>query len=146
MSVALWTARVLAFLGFVDAAYLTASHFAGQAVACGPTGGCEVVLSSRFATVGEIPVAAIGLAYYGIVSLLVWTPRDSWSRGIALAFAGIEGVALVVSGALVWIQYDVIGSWCRFCLVSAAITVALFACALSLLRSTSSRTAVSSPT
>lgn len=144
MTVALWTARVLAFLGFVDAAYLTASHFAGQAVACGPTGGCEVVLASRFATVGGIPVAAIGVAYYGIASLLAWTPRDSWSRGIALAFAGIEGVAVVVSGVLVWIQYGVIGSWCRFCLVSAAITVVLLACALALVRSISPATARSS--
>ena len=32
MTAALWIARILALAGFLDAAYLTASHYAGQAV------------------------------------------------------------------------------------------------------------------
>ena len=39
----LWAARILALVGFLDAAYLTASHFAGLGLACGP-GGQEIFL------------------------------------------------------------------------------------------------------
>lgn len=136
MTTAIWIARLLALLGFLDAAWLTASHFAGQAVACGPTGGCEVVLSSRYAVVAGLPVAAIGVAYYALASLLAWTPRAAWTRGIAVAFAGLEALALAFSGVLFWLQAAVIGAWCRFCLVSAAITLLLFATALWLVRAT----------
>lgn len=134
MTTALWTARILAFVGFLDAAWLTANHFAGEALTCGPGGGCEVVLTSEWATVGDVPTAAIGLAYYAAATLIAWTPRDSWSRGIALVFAGLEGVALAVSGVLVMIQAFWIHSWCRFCLFSALVTLVLFVCALALVR------------
>ncbi|MDX1661244.1 MAG: vitamin K epoxide reductase family protein [Gemmatimonadota bacterium] len=134
MTLALWTARILALAGFLDAAWLTANHYAGEALTCGPGGGCEVVLTSEWATVGVIPTAAIGLAYYVAATLIAWTPRESWNRGIAILFAGLEGVALVVSGALVWIQATRIHSWCRFCLFSALVTLGLFVCAIALLR------------
>lgn len=134
MTFALWTARILALAGFLDAAWLTASHFAGEALTCGPGGGCEVVLTSEWATVGGVPVAAIGLAYYVLAVLIAWTPRGAWNRRIALVFAGVEGVALAVSGVLVWVQATRIHSWCRFCLFSALVTLGLFVCAVALVR------------
>ncbi len=134
MTAALWIARILALAGFLDAAYLTASHYAGQAVACGPGGGCEFVLSSRYATVAGVPVALFGVGYYAVASLLAWTPPGAWSRRLAAVFVGLEGIALAVSATLVWIQAERIGSWCRFCLVSAGITLLLFLTALWLLR------------
>lgn len=138
MTVPLWTARLLALAGFLDAAWLTASHFSGQSLTCGPGGGCEVVLTSRYATVGGIPVAALGLAYYVLATLIAWTPRDAWSRGVARTFLGLEAVALLVSGGLFWVQYARIHAWCRFCLFSAAVTVGLFACAVALHRAVTS--------
>ncbi|MDX1624258.1 MAG: vitamin K epoxide reductase family protein [Gemmatimonadota bacterium] len=132
MTPALWIARALAFLGFLDAAWLTASHLAGRALACGPTEGCEVVLTSRYATIGDVPVAAVGAAYYAVASLIAWTPGRSWSRGLALVFVGLEGVAVAISAVLVWIQWSVVGAWCPFCLVSAGLTLGLFVCALAL--------------
>lgn len=135
VSIALWTARILAIAGFLDAAWLTANHYAGDALACGPGGGCEVVLTSAWATVGGVPTAALGLAYYVVATLIVWTPRDAWGRRTALAFAGLEAVAVAVSGVLVWVQAARIHSWCRFCLFSALVTLGLFVCALAILRS-----------
>lgn len=132
----LWTARLLALAGFLDAAYLTASHYAGSALACGPGGGCELVTTSRFATIGTVPIAAIGVGYYVLVNLLAWSPAGAWSRGVALAFLGLTGAATAVSLVLVYLQGAVIGAWCRFCLVSAAVTLGLFLCALALARRT----------
>ena len=134
MTAGIWIARVLALVGFADAAYLTASHYAGASVFCGAAGGCETVLASEFATLGPVPVALIGAAYYGVASLIAWTPATGWSRGVALALAGLTGMAFVVSALLFWLQADVIDAWCRFCLVSAAITTLLFAASIWILR------------
>ncbi len=124
---------MLALVGFADAAYLTATHYAGATVFCGASGGCETVLTSGFATVGPAPTALLGAVYYAIASLAVWTPIASWSRGTAAFLVGLTGLALAVSGALFWLQAFVIEAWCRFCLVSAAITALLFATAVWLL-------------
>jgi uncharacterized membrane protein len=132
----LWAARFLALVGFLDAAYLTASHFAGLGLACGPGGGCETVTTSRWATVGSVPIAAIGLGYYTMVNLIAWTPATSLSRDLVRALLVLTGAALVVSAFLFYLQAAVIEAWCRYCLVSAGVTLLLFLSALALLRST----------
>jgi uncharacterized membrane protein len=129
-----WIARALAFVGFADAAYLTATHYAGAPVFCGASGGCDAVLTSAFATLGPVPIALLGAVYYGIASLLAWTPIEMWSRRTAGLLAGLTGAALVVSGGLFLLQALVIEAWCRYCLVSAAITTLLFLTALVVLR------------
>ena len=126
MSPGIWIARVLALVGFADAAYLTATHYAGSSVFCGASGGCETVLSSEFATLGPVPIALIGAAYYGLASLVAWTPAASWSRGTAGTLAALTGLAFAVSAVLFAIQAFELHAWCRFCLVSAAITTLLF--------------------
>jgi uncharacterized membrane protein len=132
----IWVARFLALVGFLDAAYLTASHFAGLGPACGPGGGCDTVTSSRWATLGSVPIAAIGLGYYTMVNLIAWTPATSLSRDLVRALLVLTGAALVVSAFLFYLQAAVIEAWCRYCLVSAGVTLLLFLSALALLRST----------
>ena len=130
----IWIARTLALVGFADAAYLTATHYAGTSVFCGASGGCETVLTSGFATLGPIPIALLGAGYYAVVSMAAWTPIPSWSRSTTTFLVALTGIALVISGILFWIQAAVLDAWCRFCLVSAAITLLLFATAVSLSR------------
>ena len=134
MPAGIWIARVLALVGFADAAYLTATHYAGSSVFCGASGGCETVLSSEFATLGPVPIALIGAVYYGLASLLAWTPGASWSRTTAGILAGLTGLAFAISAVLFGIQAFQLHAWCRFCLVSAAITMFLFATSIWLLR------------
>lgn len=130
MKAGIWIARVLALVGFADAAYLTASHYAGAAAFCGPSGGCETVLTSEFATLGPVPLALIGAVYYAVASLAAWTPLEVWSSRTAAFLAGLTGAGLAVTAVLFWLQASVIDAWCRFCLVSAAITTLLFATAI----------------
>ncbi|HET6639838.1 MAG TPA: vitamin K epoxide reductase family protein [Gemmatimonadota bacterium] len=134
MSPGIWIARALALVGFADAAYLTAAHYAGSSVFCGASGGCETVLSSGFATLGPVPIALIGAVYYALASLLAWTPAASWSRTTAGALAGLTGLAFAVSAVLFGIQAFQLHAWCRFCLVSAAITTLLFLTSIWILR------------
>ena len=134
MSPGLWIARALALVGFADAAYLTATHYAGSSVFCGASGGCETVLSSEFATLGPVPIALIGAAYYALASLVAWTPAASWSRTTAGTLAALTGLAFAVSAVLFAIQAFELRAWCRFCLVSAAITTLLFATSIWIFR------------
>ncbi len=131
----LWSSRLLALLGFLDATYLTVSHYTGSGLACGPGGGCGIVTASRFATVGGVPIAAIGSGYYVLVNLLVWTRPGSLGRAAAAGLLLVTASATVVSGVLVVLQAAVIHAWCRFCLLSSAITLGLFLCAVVLHRS-----------
>ena len=134
MTAGVWIARSLALVGFADAAYLTATHYAGAPVFCGPSGGCETVLTSEYATLGPVPIALIGAGYYAVASLSAWTPLEAWSRRTAAFLAALTGAGFVVTAGLVWLQATVIGAWCRFCLVSAAITTLLFLTAIYLMR------------
>jgi uncharacterized membrane protein len=134
MTAGIWIARALALVGFVDAAYLTATHYAGAAVFCGASGGCETVLTSEYATLGPVPLALIGAAYYAVASLAAWTPLETWSRRTAAFLATVTGAGFVATAGLFWLQASVIGAWCRFCLASAAITTLLFLTALYLTR------------
>lgn len=134
MKAGIWIARVLALVGFADAAYLTANHYAGAPVFCGPSGGCETVLTSGFATLGPVPLALVGAVYYAVASLAAWTPVSAWSRRTAVFLAGLTGAGFAVSAALFWLQATVIDAWCRFCLASAAITTLLFVTAIWVMR------------
>ena len=113
------------------------SHYAGQAVVCGPAGGCDVVLASRYATLAGVPLAALGVAYYATASALAWTPPAAWRPRIAGLLAALTGTGFAVSAFLFYLQAAVLDAWCRFCLASATVTALLFACALGLLRAAS---------
>ena len=55
-------ASVLSLLGIADALYLTIEHLTGQTVRCTILSGCSEVLSSQYAVVAGIPLAAVGAA------------------------------------------------------------------------------------
>ena len=95
------------------------------------------MLTSRYATIGGIPIAALGAGYYAVASLMAWTPAEAWRKAIARAFAALTGSAFAVSAVLFYLQAAVIHAWCRFCLVSASITALLFLTALVLLHAAS---------
>lgn len=130
----IWIARLLALLGFLDATYLTATHYSGAALACGPGGGCELVTTSAYSMVGGVPIAVIGAAYYVVVNAIVWGAPTLWTRRKALGLLVITGAAVVISGGLVYLQAAVIHAWCRYCLVSAGVSTALLATAIVLYR------------
>src|SRR5262245_8073387 len=60
-------AALLALIGLVDAIYLTIQHITGASLRCTVISGCSEVLSSPYAQVGPVPLAAIGAAAYFVV-------------------------------------------------------------------------------
>jgi uncharacterized membrane protein len=120
------TFLVLAVIGFADSAYLTAEHIRGSIPPCSVVQGCNTVLTSAYATVAGVPIAAAGMAYYAVLVILVvayldtgvlaWLHRASW-----LTVGG-----LLASAYFIVIQAFVLHAFCLYCLVSAATSTTLF--------------------
>ena len=93
------------------AAYLTYVHYAGIAPVC-TTGGCEKVQSSKYAELGGVPVALLGLVAY--VVLLALAAVRGLEAATAGVFVAVIGVAF--SGYLLWAQLGPIDAICQWCL------------------------------
>ena len=93
------------------AAYLTYVHYAGIAPVC-TSGGCEQVQTSRYAELGGVPVALLGLVAYAV--LLVLAAVRGAEAATAGVFVAVVGVGF--SGYLLWAQLVPIGAICQWCL------------------------------
>ena len=60
LNISLALVVILSFLGFADASYLTADHYLSLPLPC-TLNGCEVVLTSRYATLGPVPTALLAV-------------------------------------------------------------------------------------
>ncbi len=121
---------VFSLAGFADSAYLTAKHYTGGPVPCSITGGCEDVMTSRYATVGSIPTAAFGAAYYLAAFFLSIFFLDSRRPVVLTAVLALSSAALAVSLILLYLMAFVIKAYCQYCLLSDLMTAALFAASL----------------
>jgi uncharacterized membrane protein len=115
---------VISLLGLADATYLTIEHVTGQSVRCTIIAGCSEVLSSKYATVGGMPLAMVGAgAYFSVFALATLA---AFGYKVVGGLLNVLVVAMVlVSLWLVYLQAFVIRSFCQYCLFSAAITLVL---------------------
>ena len=122
-------AALLSLLGLADAIYLTVEHVTGQSVRCTIIAGCSEVLSSSYAAVGSVPLAAIGAAaYFSAFSLATLA---AFGYRLAATLLMLLTIAMfLVSLWLIYLQAFVIHAFCQFCLFSALITLLLLAVAL----------------
>lgn len=114
---------ILAVIGLADASYLTWQHYANTIPPC-TIHGCETVLTSKYATIGPIPIAAGGMAYYLIVAFLALVSRTQarWRKWLLV----VVTLGMAATLVLVYLQGFVIKAWCQYCLLSAGITTVLF--------------------
>jgi uncharacterized membrane protein len=117
-------AAMLALVGLTDALYLTVQHLSGKSVPCSVTGGCEEVLTSSYAVVAGVPLAALGAAaYFSAFSLSILAAFAY--RSAAKLLLPLVATMVLVSAWLFYLQAFVIRAFCQFCLLSAGITIAL---------------------
>ncbi len=119
------TASLVAIVGLVDSIYLTVHHYTAEPVPCSIIEGCEQVLTSQWAEIGGIPLAAFGAAAYFVAfSLAILTAFGDWRMW---KLFGVHSTIMAgVSIYLIYLQGAVIGAFCQFCLVSAATSILLF--------------------
>lgn len=116
----------LAAGGIGVAAYLTVVHYAGVEPICTGSSDCERVQTSSYSEIGGVPVAVIGLlGYLGILAAALAPGSAARMAGTYLAFTGAG-----FSAYLTWVELAQIDAICQWCVVSAALMVALAAVAL----------------
>src|ERR1035437_2098467 len=101
---------ILAFFGFLDAAYLTISHYKNIIPPCSVHFGCETVLTSAYSMVGPIPVALLGVIFYLTVIIVCLLVLIEGMKQFLRFFYFLAAVGLLVSIVLFFIQYYVIRS------------------------------------
>jgi len=117
-------AAALSLIGLVDSIYLLVKHLTGQTVQCTISTGCEEVLSSAYATLFGYPLAAVGaLAYFTAFSLAILALFGYRHTQTCLII--LVGLMTLMTLRLLYLQAFVLGKYCEFCLLSAAITLSL---------------------
>src|SRR5712692_10516893 len=119
-------AAIISLVGLADAIYLTVEHLTGQSLRCTMISGCSEVLSSKYAHVGPIPLAAVGAgAYFVFFSLALLA-----AFGYGFAFPLLRLLVAIMFLTTLWLLYlqvFVIRHFCPYCLLSAAVTTTLTA-------------------
>lgn len=136
------------FVGMLDAGYLTYEKLTHQTPGCGAGFDCSGVLNSPWASIGPVPLSAIGLLFYLTVYVICvlslvgitlpkWGQPTIWQNFLHFftRHADVPNVpylitlgtmGLVFSLFLIFLMGVVIQAWCLYCLISALVSSALF--------------------
>jgi uncharacterized membrane protein len=90
------------------------------------TSGCSEVLSSPYATIRGVPLAALGAAAYFFVFSLATLAAFGY-RFAGRLLPVIVAAMFITTLWLLYLQAFVIRHFCQFCLLSALVTVTLTA-------------------
>ena len=123
-----WLGVILALIGIVDSAYLTWIKLTGAYAACVNIGDCESVNSSRFAEIGGIPIALIGLVGYLAILVIFLLELRIPTRidFLRLILFGVTLAGSMYSLYLTYLEVFVLYAVCPYCVVSAAVMLGLF--------------------
>jgi uncharacterized membrane protein len=113
---------VLAAIGIGIAGYLTYVHYAGINPICvAGGGGCEKVQTSKWADLGGIPVAVLGLVGYVCILASLLLPEDLGQMVAAL----LSLIGLGFSAYLTYRELFTIHAVCQWCVASAVVMALL---------------------
>lgn len=122
-----------AFIGWVDASYLTWVKWTNSAVVCLPNlGNCNVVNSSRFSQIFGIPIAFLGGVAYSLILIFLLLEKEGhrFNQTFLLAVFGLSLVGVLFSTYLTYIEIAVLKAICPYCVLSAIAILLVFVCTL----------------
>ena len=124
-----WSILFSCIAGLMVAGYLTFIESTGGPVACGPSGGCDAVQNSRYATLfGFLPVGVLGLMGY-IAILAGWITLQVGPRSLqkpaTVAIWAFCIFGVLFSAYLTFLEPFVIGATCMWCILSAVLMIDL---------------------
>jgi len=117
-------AALVAIIGIIDSLYLTIHHLTAVPVPCSLISGCETVLTSQYAEISGVPLAAFGaVGYFIAFSLAILA---AYGNRLMWTIFGIQAAIMTaITCWLLYLQAFVIGAFCQFCLISAVTTFTL---------------------
>jgi uncharacterized membrane protein len=112
---------IVAVAGLADATYLSVQALTGETLSCGGSPDCFRVLGSSYAKIGGVPVALLGaFAYFCVFAFAIFA---------AFGYAPARTFLIPTIGAMflatlwfLYVQAFLLKAYCRYCLLSAAIT------------------------
>ena len=114
------------FIGLGDTFYLSYYHLLGITPGCALK-GCEIVLTSAYATPLGVPMAYLGVVFYAFVLFLsILLVIDPKSLGLRLGALAFTAIGLMSSICFELIQATIIHAICMYCAISAITTLVLF--------------------
>ncbi|MGD9851903.1 MAG: vitamin K epoxide reductase family protein [Nitrospirales bacterium] len=120
---------ILTGAGLILTAYLTyTASFEVHPAFCSEGSGCDIVQSSRWATLLGMPMALWGFMTYVVIAGLAWSGRGKSGRGSVLIYVAMSGFA--VSAYLTVVSVLEIEATCPYCLTSFAIITTILGLAL----------------
>jgi uncharacterized membrane protein/glutaredoxin len=123
-----WPLLALSILGMLLTAYLTWAKFSSSALqGCAVGGGCDLVLTSRWATLLGVPTSLWGFLGYAALAAIAFVRREDQQRSWAWTVA-VFGVCYSVY--LTIVSLTVLHSACPYCLTSLTLMSAILALVL----------------
>src|SRR5687767_10958571 len=120
-----WPLLAISILGMALTGYLTWAAFSGGAVqGCSAGSGCDIVLTSRWATLFGLPTSLWGLLGYAALAGIAFVRRADmhWSYAWSIALFGV-----LYSLYLTLVSLTILDSTCPYCLTSLALMTAILA-------------------
>lgn len=117
---------IISFVGFIDATYLTITHYTQANVPCTLTHGCDYVLKSKYSEVFGIPVSSFGSLYYLVILLLSYGYLEFKSRWYFKLTGFLTIVGVLASSWFVYVQIGILNKICQYCMLSALTSTLLF--------------------
>jgi uncharacterized membrane protein len=110
-------AILLGVLSTGIAGYLTLTHYEESLLVCSVVSGCETVQSSKYAMVGPIPVAVLGLIASVIMLAIAIARRlrPEWSDNATMALFGTSLAGVIFLLYLTYLEIWVIEAICQWC-------------------------------
>lgn len=116
-----------ALLGTAVSAYLVWLHYSGSLALCVGFGGCEAVQTSRFAMIGPVPVAAVGLGGFATMLALATLRLRRDDAVLLLALFGASLAAVLYVLYLTYVEVFILGAVCPWCVLVALAATGVFA-------------------
>lgn len=125
---------IIAFIGFADSLYLTASHYMGDVPTCTIVEGCDEVAISEYSTIAGVPVALLGNLFYLLMMISAFVWFDMRKNVVIKVLPYVTVPAFIFSVWLVYVMFYIIEALCIYCLISAGTTTLLMILSLILLK------------
>ena len=106
-------------------------------LACGTSGGCEIVQQSEWSRLGGIPIPYMASVYYTaivVAAVMGTTQRWSASQAVRLTTVVLSFGAFAFATYNTAIEVFVVHAWCRWCLACAGCATVLAGLAIAELR------------
>ncbi len=114
---------VLSLIGFGVSIYLAVTKYLGATVPCSITGGCEDVLSSKYATIFGLPLAVWGAVFYiGVIGTALLANHYQMWKKILTILLSLGAIAAIYFLSL---QFFVLHKVCQYCLITDILAIVL---------------------